>query len=589
AGDMVYLTTIKGELIALDSQSGAEQWRFGNALAMDSAPVVLDGVIYVGSDDGKVYAIDAVTGQPDWQAPISGPLWRSLTIGGDMIYAGTSAGTVDALDLASGEARWQFTGDDIAQTVGSPLFNNSTVYVANAGVVHALDATTGQELWRRAFAGARPATIAGDLLISTSAAGGVYATDAATGAERWTVETGDDTNAAPVVAAGVIYVASQEGSLRALDAATGAELWTFTLDGAVEWGPSVADGLIFVGTDAGSLYAVGGDGTQQLAAPLAATPAMPVGNDANGIVAGEGPAIGSVSYLGVIADPANPIDGTGGVAEAADGTIYVADYNHNQIQRFDRDGRPLGAWGGPDDPARHFELGNAELGFGDIRIGADGSIYILEMAGARVQKLAPDGTVLTAWGERGSGNGQFFNPTTLNIAPDGSVMVVDPGNHRIQVFDQDGNFLRAWGKSGDAPGSLIWPWSVAVRPNGTYLVTDVGHQVFAYDQDGTYLGTVFAGEGPNSDKESSGDIKVDADGYIYLGDYRNNRMKVLAPDFTLLAAWGQKGDGDGEFDGLGGFGLGQDGRVLISDDGNGRVLVFQVAQGGATPASTPTP
>ncbi|MFT4037174.1 MAG: PQQ-binding-like beta-propeller repeat protein [Thermomicrobiales bacterium] len=588
AGDTVYLTTIKGELVALNTATGAEQWRFGSSLAIDSAPVVQDGVVYVGSDDSTVYAIDGATGKPNWQATIGGPLWRSLTIGGGLLFAGSSTGTVDALDLASGEARWQFTGDDPSQSVGTPFFTNGTVYMSNAGVMHALDAATGTELWRREFPGARPATYAGNLLISTSADGGVYATDATTGAEGWTIDTGEDINAAPIVVAGVVYVATQEGSLRALDAATGGERWTFPLDGAVEWGPSATDGMIFAGTDAGTLYAIGGDGSQQLAAPLVATPAPAAASATNGVVAGEGPAIGSVSYLGELGDPANPIDATGGVAQAADGTIYVADVNHNQIQRFDRDGNPLSAWGGPDDPAHDFELGNAELGFGDIRIGADGSIYILEMAGARVQKLAPDGTVLATWGEPGNGEGQFFNPTTLNIAPDGSIMVVDPGNHRIQVFDQDGNFLRAWGKSGDAPGSLVWPWSVAVRPNGTYLVTDVGHQVFAYDQDGNYLGTVFAGEGPSTDKESSGDIKVDAEGYIYLGDYRNNRMTVLAPDFTPLASWGQKGSGAGEFDGVGGFGLGQDGRVLISDEGNGRVLVFQFTPDGA-PSATPTP
>lgn len=577
AGDIVYLTTIGGKLVALDAKTGAEKWRVGDELAIDSAPVVLDGVVYVGSDAGKVDAVDATTGETRWEATISGPLWRSLTIGDGLVFAGTSKGEIEALDLATGKEQWQFTGADTSQSVGTPLFHDDTVYMSNAGIMYALDAKSGKKLWEREFAGARPATSAGQFLISTSADGGVYAFDAATGAEGWTIDTGEDTNAAPVVVANVVYVASQEGSIRALDAATGAAFWKFDLDGAVEWGPSVADDMLFVGTDAGTLYAIGGDGTQQLAAPLTDSAATPEAAATNGIVAGDGPAIGAVTYLGEISDPAHPFDAPGGVAEAADGTLYVADINHNLIQRFDRDGNPLPAWGGPDDPDHEFKLGNAEAGFGDIRIGADGSIYILEMVGARVQKLAPDGTALATWGEPGRGDGQFNNPTTLNIAPDGSIMVVDPGNHRIQVFDENGKFLRSWGKAGEAPGSFTWPWSVAVRPNGTYLVGDVGHQVFAYDQDGNYLGTVFSGEGPNTDKESSSDIKVDAAGYVYIGDYRNNRMTVLAPDFTPLASWGGKGDGDGELDGLSGFGLGSDGRLLISDEGNGRVLDFQLA------------
>ncbi len=589
AGETLYLTTISGELVALDRATGAEQWRFGERLAPEGMPIVVDGVVYMGSDDNKVYAINGATGKALWNATISGPLWRSLTIGGGLIFAGTSNGHVDALDLATGESRWQFTGDDETQSIGTPTFANGALYINYAGAMHALDAATGTERWQRSFPGSRPAAAVGDMLISTSADGGIYAIDAARGDDQWMFDTGEDVNAPPAVADGVVYVASQEGSLFALDQANGAERWRFALDGAVTWGPSIADGMLFTGTESGTLYAIGGDGTQQLSAPLAATSATPEPEATNGVVAGEGPAIAAISLHNVIMDPTHPFHAPGGAAEAKDGTLYVVDVVNNQVQRFDRDGNPIGIWGGQDDPEHDFSFGNDEGGYGDIRIGADGAIYIVEQRGARVQKLSPDGTVLTSWGERGAGEGQFSSPNTLTIAPDGSIMVVDSGNHRIQVFDENGNFLRMWGKSGDAPGSLIFPWSVVVRPNSTYLVSDVGNQVFAYDQEGNYLGTALAGDGPNSDKDSAYDLEIDTSGNLFLGDYRDNRLTILAPDFTALASWGKKGSGDGEFDGLAGFALGQNGRVIVSDEGNNRVEVFQIALPLGIAAATPTP
>lgn len=45
-------------LIALDAETGAEQWYFGPSNAR-SSPTIVDGVAFVGIDDGSVYAIDA--------------------------------------------------------------------------------------------------------------------------------------------------------------------------------------------------------------------------------------------------------------------------------------------------------------------------------------------------------------------------------------------------------------------------------------------------------------------------------------------------------------------------------------------------
>ena len=52
----------------------------------------------------------------------------------------------------------------------------------------------------------------------------------------------------------------------------------------------------------------------------------------------------------------------------------------------------------------------------------------------RVQKFAPDGTFLTAFGEPGDGLGQFRHAIAVDVADDGTVFVADFLNNRIQKW-----------------------------------------------------------------------------------------------------------------------------------------------------------
>lgn len=604
AGDTLYLTLPSGNLAALATKTGVEKWRFGQALAPECMPVVLDGVVYMGSDDGKVYAVDAATGEERWQSTISGPVWRSLAVGGGMIYAGTSNGRLDALDLATGEARWQFAGDDDAQSIGTPTFADGVVYVNYAGSMYALDSATGEQHWSKSFEGSRPATVANGMIFTGGLDGTVYAIDAATGEDRWTFATKDEIQAAPVYMDGVLYVAGFDRILYALDAATGSELWSIDLDGAVVFGPSIAGGMIFVGTDAGTLFALGGSGTTQLTAPQAATATVnaaatspdatpDVSASTTGIVNGEGPAIGLVSFVMNVADPANPIHNAGGVGVAPDGTLYVVDILNNQVHAFNADGTPRTVWGRRGDGPGEFQFNQGDFGFGDVKVGPDGAVYVAERQGSRIQKFTPDGTFIASWGERGSEPGQFNDPNSLTITPAGEIMVADTGNARIQVFDQDGNLLRVWGEAGTLPGKLREPWKAIVRPNGTILVADIGLQVFAFDQEGVFLGTAVADDPTNTAPDSTYGLDVDAAGNIYMNDFVNNRIIILAPDLTRQAAWGAEGTGDGEFQGPNDLVLDQQGRLYVSDEKNYRVQVFQIAplaaDASASTMATPAP
>ena len=80
-----------------------------------------------------------------------------------------------------------------------------------------------------------------------------------------------------------------------------------------------------------------------------------------------------------------------------------------------------------------------------IAIGPDDSIYAVDQGHTRIIKFSPDGGVLSTWGSKGIGDGQFDDPTSVAVdSTTNKVYVADPINKRIQIFDSNGKFLAKW-------------------------------------------------------------------------------------------------------------------------------------------------
>jgi len=86
---------------------------------------------------------------------------------------------------------------------------------------------------------------------------------------------------------------------------------------------------------------------------------------------------------------------------------------------------------------------------------------------------------------------------------------------------------------------------------------------------------VWGGRGKELGKfEEPRGLTVDASGYVYVVDSKNNRVQKLSPEGKALLSWGKEGERAGEFKDPCGIAVGPDGFVYVADTWNHRIQKF---------------
>lgn len=324
------------KVVALDTETGEEKWRFYTEGPTHMAPVAANGRVWIGSDDGCVYCLDAE----------SGALVRKVS-------AGPSSRRIFAnRRLAS---PWMVRGGMVLAD-GKIVFA-SGLWPMEGVFVCCLDAATGDVIWREDSLGAQisdqphtaPPTISGPSPQGYLVVGydrskfyvpGTEAFPAVmnrlTGSVLWWTQcdrggsgTGGYKNPLPD--------GSWALNMPALKIVAGSRQFTATEAAALGVGGTVralvaADGKLFVTTAQGGIYCFGGTQATPRTYPLVTTP-LPVVNDiwttrVQQIIAGAAEKEGCLMAWGV---------GTGRLAEElvkqapANARIVVVDPDTNKI------------------------------------------------------------------------------------------------------------------------------------------------------------------------------------------------------------------------------------------------------------------
>jgi sugar lactone lactonase YvrE len=73
-----------------------------------------------------------------------------------------------------------------------------------------------------------------------------------------------------------------------------------------------------------------------------------------------------------------------------------------------------------------------------VAVDRRGSVYVADWRNDRVQKLGPDGQALAIFGADGPSEARLKRPSGVAVDDDGLVYVADWGNNLVRIFTPDG-------------------------------------------------------------------------------------------------------------------------------------------------------
>lgn len=181
---------------------------------------------------------------------------------------------------------------------------------------------------------------------------------------------------------------------------------------------------------------------------------------------------------------------THGVAEDAQGRIFIHNMSKDAVAIFDPDGAFITSWG--------EEFAEGAHGMHLAREGSDEVLFLADIARKRVYKTTPDGQVLLEIGyPKESGvyeKPEDFVPTNVAVAPNGDIYVADGyASDYIHRFDRTGKYLSSFGGK-NPPYSFNTLHKLAIdtrfEPNRIIAVDRANNRVVHMSLTGEFLGVV---------------------------------------------------------------------------------------------------
>ena len=197
-----------------------------------------------------------------------------------------------------------------------------------------------------------------------------------------------------------------------------------------------------------------------------------------------------------------------------------------------------------------------------IAIDTQGSVYVVNTGGSRIERVASSGAIISTIGRLGTGDDGLRRPRGIAIDGNGVLYVADTANHRIQRFSSDGQPLGPLGTIGSGPGEFILPTAVAFDSAGNLYVTDTGnHRIEKLSNDGHMLQEWGGVHFPHV-------IAVDGEDHIYVTDEAG--VRKFTPDGELVAAW----TAPGQFGDPYGVATDSSGTIYVADTDSARIIAL---------------
>jgi YD repeat-containing protein len=277
-----------------------------------------------------------------------------------------------------------------------------------------------------------------------------------------------------------------------------------------------------------------------------------------------------LTEFGTFGTKSGQFKGISGLAITTSGAIYTSETVGDRVQKF------LPPEAGGAHTVYSTQWGKQGSGAGEFlypaepAVDANGNVWVTDNEADTIQKFTDQGKYITAYGSKGTENGQFQGATGLTVNQStGNLYVADCGNNRIQELKPKGEFIRAFGQE-----QLSCPGAVALDSSGNVWVADMDkNRIVEYSSTGTYIAAYGTSGSGNAQFNHPTDLKV-LGSDVYVSDTGNDRVEILNTKGEYVGQIGTEGDGGGQFNKPEGLAFNSASDLFVLDSGNNRIEEF---------------
>ena len=237
---VVFAIDPKGEVSAFKGKQRLWQKKVSKD-NLSSGVEAAEGLVVVGNQKGQLFALDQQTGEQKWTAQLTGALLAPSLIHAGRVISVSNDGTVYAHEIATGAQVWTYNLPNVQfslRGMAAPVaLDARNVLIASSNAyIYALDALSGvPKLQRRvAVSDGRSdiqrlvdidgePVVAGQFVVTTSYQGQVTVLDLASQQVVWSEDASSIQR--PEVVGNGVFVAQTDGKIKAFEITSGQPLW----------------------------------------------------------------------------------------------------------------------------------------------------------------------------------------------------------------------------------------------------------------------------------------------------------------------------------------------------------------------------
>ena len=168
-------------------------------------------------------------------------------------------------------------------------------------------------------------------------------------------------------------------------------------------------------------------------------------------------------------------------------------------------------------------------------------------------------------------------PRHIAFATTGEMVVCEWNTNNVKVFSSSYGLLRKFGNTGPEESRVNVPLGVAISADNTVFVASC-HCVKKFTLEGQFIASVGSeGSGPLQFRTPYAIAYNGTNNRLYVCDTCNDHITILNHDLTFHGSFGNRGSETGQLNRPTGILLDSKGNVLVAEESNSRVQVFDAS------------